>query len=78
MPDITEFTEAELKKELKRRQKAPLWQRQPLWWKLFDWISDYCAAWSLILISPIWFPFWFAYKIHKGNEKIRQEIKDKV
>jgi hypothetical protein len=74
MSHITEFTEEELKSEIKRRhRKIPLWVRQPLWWKLLDWVSDYIGAWFLIILSPIWFPFWLAHEIHKENAKIREE-----
>lgn len=51
-------------------KKKPLWIRQPLWWKLFDWITDYIEAWCLIILSPIWLPFWMAHKIHKDNQRI--------
>jgi hypothetical protein len=43
--NISEFSTETLKEEIKRRkklsQKVPLWIRQPLWWKLFDWVDDF-------------------------------------
>ena len=72
---MEEATREQLKGELKRRKhKIPLWQRQPLWWKIFDWVTDYFAAWYLIILSPIWFPFWLAHKIHKHEVKQRAEM----
>jgi len=74
---IDDYTIRELKGELKRRKnlkkKQPLWVRKPLWWRLFDYFADYLGAWCLIFVSPVWFPIWFAVKIHKSNEKLRKE-----
>lgn len=71
--DIREYTDTELKKELKRRKKQPLQIRKPFWWVCLDWFTTYWFAWSLIFLSPLWFPIWLTIKIHRYGEKARKE-----
>ena len=36
------------------------------WQKLSDYVFCYITAWTLIILSPVWFPIWFARKIYRG------------
>lgn len=72
MTRITEFTEQELKDELQKRRIER--NVQSLLGRLSGWVFCYLCAWSLILLGPIWFPFWFAYKIHQDSDKTTKEI----
>ncbi len=33
------------------------------WQAVYDGIFLYLLAWSLIILSPLWFPIWFAKKL---------------
>jgi hypothetical protein len=71
IPD--DVLEAEFKRRKKAKKKDPLWVRQPAWWRIVDYVGGYFLAWMAILYSPLWFPFWFAYKMHKYDQKMRKE-----
>ena len=43
--------------------------------KIADFLFWYIMALSLILLSPIWFTFWFAYKLYQWDSENNLGIK---
>jgi hypothetical protein len=75
---LNNFRIEDLQQEIKRRnllnKKDPLWLRQPIGWRIMDYVTDFILSLYVILLFPIWVPFWMAYKIHRWNQKARIEM----
>ncbi len=68
-----EQLQSEIKRRKEERKGAPLWVRQPAWWKVFDLFMDFLVALFLVLSSPIWVPFWLTHRVHQWSQKELKE-----
>jgi hypothetical protein len=63
----------ELANRKKVKKKVPAKVREPGWYKLIDYCVCLVLGLFLIALSPLWSPFWVAYKIQKWSRNfVRQ------
>lgn len=74
---LDNYTDKELKDELTKRQKKdPDWLRDSKGYKVFNYITSFMLALEVLILSPIWLPFWMTDKIltwDRGQRKKRAE-----
>ncbi len=75
---LDNYSDEQLKAEIKKREEArkglPEWLTQPFRFKLFNYCSDVFIALMLIVVSPVWVPFWLGYKIYKWEQRVYKQM----
>jgi hypothetical protein len=79
-PLMSIYTDKELKAELQRRKlskkmekKDPVYIREPVWWRIVNYIVMWLTGIGLIIWAPVWGTFWIGAKLYQKDIEERKE-----